>query len=473
MRNMHAKAAGALAAVMTSALLMQAARAATFDPSMIIDDAEIRRADAMDYAAIKGFLDRKGGLANVIDVDPKDGLLKNGAQLIFDTAQRYKVNPRYILALIQKESSAVETAKPTSQQLDWATGYALCDGCSRTSPLAQRYRGFGRQVDAGGGWIDWYFQNASQLPLRQAGMTITIDGTPLAPASTATAALYSYTPHMHGNRLLWSIWNRWFGDGTGGLRFPDGSLVRNAKTGAVGLVQNGKFRAILNPSVLASRFNASAVIDLDPFEFDALKESLPGRPVRFADLSLVRTETGATYLLVGASKRLIATAEVFAKIGFNPEEVEDVKAADIEDYEDAKPITFEDSFPLGELLRDARTGGVYYAESGVKHPLWDRALLAVNFPGRPIVPASAAALSKLKDGAPVLLADGALVKAPGDPAVYVISGGKKRPIPSEDVFLMFGYKWPNVVTASRRMLALHPDGEPLSFEVLPAAEATP
>jgi len=466
---MHGKAARFLVALTLAAAPFGAARAAVFDPQMILGDAEIRNADGLSYLEIRAFLDRKGGLSNTFDVDPNDGLLKGAAQIIDDTAKRYRVNPKYLLALIQKESSAVETARPNVLQLDWATGYALCDGCSRSGTLARKYKGFARQVDAGGSWIDWYFKTAEERTApRQAGVPTIIDGMRLVPANTATSALYSYTPHVHGNRLLWSIWNRWFGDGSGGLRFPDGSLVRNAKTGAVGLVQNGKFRAILNPSVLATRFNAGSMIDLDPFEFQALKDSMPGRPVRFPDLSLVRTEMGETYLLVGAGKRLIASAEVFAKIGFNPEEVEDVRSEDIDDYATGEPITFKESYPLGELLQDSKTGGVYYAEAGIKRPIWDRAVLTLNFPNRAIIPASTTALAKLKDGPPVPLADGSLVKVPGDPSVFVISGGKKRPIPTEEVFLTFGFRWTNVLTVSRQMLTVHADGDPLAFESLPA-----
>lgn len=465
MRNRHRFLAAALAvATMTAAT---PASAAIFNPHRIIDDEEMRRFDAMSYDDIKTFLAAKGNLGAVVDVDPADGLLKSAAQIVDDAAKRYKVNPKYLLALIQKESSAVESSSLSPRQLDWATGYALCDGCWKTAPLAQKYKGFAKQVDAGAGFIDWYYTSAeAQKSYRKPGETYVVSGTPVTPANVATAALYSYTPHLHGNRLLWSIWNRWFGDGMVGLKFPDGTLIRNEKTGGVALMQGGKLRPILNQSVLTTRFNASTIVDLNEYDFDAMRKSLGGRPVRFPDLSLVRDEFGTTYLLIGASKRRIVSAEAFAKIGFNPEEVEEVLAEDIVDYADAPPITHDSSYPLGELLQDTRTGGVYYAESGVKRPIWDRAVLAANFPGRPIVPAKAATLDALTTGEPMLLADGALVKAPDDPSVFVISGGKRRSIPTEETFRMFGYKFTNVLTASRKMLNLHPEGEPLTVEAV-------
>lgn len=469
MRNSHRFLAAALAAVTMTAAALPAS-AAIFNPHRIIDDEEMRRFDAMSYDDIRTFLASKGSLSGVVDIDPADGLLKNAAQIVDDAAKRYKVNPKYILALIQKESSAVESSALSARQLDWATGYALCDGCYRSAPLAQKYKGFARQVDAGAGFVDWYYTSAeAQKSYRKPGETYIVSGTPVTPANVATAALYSYTPHLHGNRLLWSIWNRWFGDGMVGLKFPDGTLIRNEKTGGVALVQGGKMRPILNQSVLATRFNASTIVDLNEYDFDAMRKAMGGRPVRFPDLSLVRDEFGTTYLLIGASKRRIVSQEAFAKIGFNPEEVEGVTFDDISDYHDADPISHDTAYPLGELLQDTRTGGVYYAENGVKRPIWDRAVLSANFPGRPIVPAKLAVLDGLATGDPMPLADGALVKAPDDPSVFVISGGKKRAIPTEETFRMFGYKFSNVLTASRKMLALHPDGEPLTVESAVAA----
>lgn len=447
--------------------------AAVFNPHVILSDAELRDADAMSFADIVAFLARKGRLGEAFDVDPNDGLLKGAAQLIDDAAKRHRVNPKVLMTILQKESSVVESSAPTARQLEWAMGYALCDGCFRTAPLPLKFRGFAKQVDGAAGWIDWYFANPAETGLRVPGVTYVIDHYKVTPMNLATAAMYNYTPHLHGNRLFWTIWNRWFGDGSVGMNFPDGTLIRNSGTGAVALMQGGRVRAITNASVLATRFGSAQSVELSSYEFDALRQAAPGKPVRFPDLSLVRTEDRTVYLLIGARKRRIASADVFAKIGFNPEEVEDVRAEDVAEYADAEPITIGSSFPLGELLQDRKTGGIYYAEAGVKRPLWDRALLTVNFSGRPIVPTAATELAKLTTGEPVRFVDGVLLKTPESPAVYVISGGKKRAIPNEDTFMLFGYTWADIVTTSRKALDLHPTGDPLAitaFAPSPAPE---
>lgn len=434
------------------------AQAGVFNPHYIISDAEMRDYTAMSFMEIYDFLDEKGRLNSHFAVDAVDGLLKGTAQLIDDAAKRYRINPKYILVLMQKESSVVETTTPKTWQLDWATGYALCDGCYRTSELAQKYKGFGNQIDAGAGSMDWYLTNADTL--MQPGITYTISSMQVTPANHATAALYKYTPHVAGNRLFWGIWTRWFGEGVT-MNYPDGTLLRDDKTGAVVMMQNGKARPIVNRSVLISRYNEDTVIDINTFDFASLVESNLGRPINFPDIALVRTEDGTTYLLVGDIMRRIVSAEVSAKIGFNPEEIEDIMAADLEGYILGTPVTLDEVFPTGQLVQDTSTGGVFFAEAGVKHVLWDRALLETRFPGQTLLPMTPEELATLPTGAPIMFRDGTLVKSPDNPTVYVIAGGKKMSIPSETVFLAYGYKWINIVTTSEKALSLHPTTAPL------------
>lgn len=463
-------------------------QAASFNPQLIMTDEEMRDVNAMSFMDIYRFLDEKGGM-NAIYLETPDycdkgkpegydpltqsiPMVKGPAQMIHDAAQCYGINPKYILALLQKESGIVETRVPTQNQMDWAVGYALCDGCYKSSALAQKYKGLGRQIDVGAGWMDWFFENVSKFAnnpgssYKVPGMTYTISGQQITPMNVTTAALYSYTPHVGddrtgGNKSLWRIWQRWWGPGYT-LALPEGSLIRNLKTGAVALVQNGAYRPIASPSVLATRFASANIIDLGPEDFDGFFSKNPGKPVAFPDQALVRTEVGETYLLIGGTKRLISE-DVFRSIGFNPEEVEATLAADIDDYRSGAPVTLDDAFPGGALVQDTATGGVYYAEGGQRHPILDAGVLRANFPGKPLVAMSPAELEKIPRGEPVVLHDGVLVKGPDDPTVYVIAGGLKRPIPSEDVFFGYGYQFSNVVTVSERTLLLHALGTPLEL----------
>lgn len=461
------------------------AHAAVFNPQYLISDEEMRDAGAMSYFDIYSFLEDKGDL-NTVFVESPDlctvgkpegydparesvPMVKGVAQMIYDAANCYSVNPKYIITLLEKEMSLVTWNSSRSdwqKRLDWAAGYALCDGCDKTDPLAQKYKGIDRQIDVAAGWMDWYFKNYSRYSAYAwPGVTKVISGMEITPANTATAALYTYTPHVGngrvgGNRLFWNIWTRWFGGG-GSMQYPDGTLLRDDKTGAVILMQNGKARPILNESVLRSRFNENAIIDLDSFDFSDLLAAKQGPPIAFPDIALVRTEEGDRYLLVRDIKRWIPDDATFAAMGFNPEELEDVKAADLEGYTDGPFLVVGETYPTGQLLQDAVTGGVFYVEAGVKHALWDKAVLQTRFPGKRIVPMSPEDLAALPTAEPVPLPDGTLVKTPDSATVYVIANGQRHSIPSETVFLAYGYKWSTIVTASAKVLTLTPLGEPL------------
>jgi len=433
-----------------------------FNPNYIMSDDEMRDAYAMSFREIYDFLEQKGGLNKQFAADADDGLLKGTAQLIDDAAKRYSINPKYVLVVLQKESGIVETAEPTEKQLDWAAGYALCDGCYKSSELAQKYKGFANQIDAAAGWMDWYMSNAPELTyLKQPRVTYTISNKDVTPANLATAGMYNYTPHLHGNKLFYNIWQRWWGEGVGEIMFPDGTLIMNEETGAHAVIQGGKFRPIVSQSVLESRFGNRAPVVLGEYEFRALEEANPGKPLSFPDLSIVSDEHGVIYLLIGDERRPIASDEVFREIGFNPEEVEEVMLEDIEDYELGMMITLESAYPLGQLIQDSVTGGVWYVENGVRHAIWDRAILDARFGERSIIPAGPEELVEYEIGEPVTFPEGTLAKSPEDPAVFVISDGFRRRIPSEEVFLGYGYQWTSIVTCNNKALALHPMGEPL------------
>jgi len=456
----------ALAALLSPTLIPVApAQAADFNPHFIISDNEMRDYDSMDYGDILLFLTRRGGLQLARAVDPADGRLKDAAGLIADAAERYRVNPKYLLALIQKESSAVETAKPTTRQLDWATGYGVCDSCALTDPATVKYRGFGKQVTEAADWMDWYLGLDGALALVKPGETRTVDATQVRPVNLATAALYAYTPHVHGNRLLWSIWNRWFGPGAASFNYPDGTLLRNSRTGGVAVMQGGKLRPVASRTVLLSRYDPAGIVDLNEYDFAALMDALRGPAVKFPDLSLVHLPDGRIYLLLGQQKRHVASMAAFRKIGFNMEEAIEGTADDLADYAEGLPLTEASAPPSGELVRERIGGALWYVEAGVKRRFLDETTALADFPTRPVRLARAGDLEKLADGAPMGLRDGLLAKAAGSPVVYVIAGGERRPVTDGASFLAFGYKWSRVITVSDATLALHGEGQPLSFAV--------
>jgi hypothetical protein len=130
-----------------------------FNPQFIISDQELLSVGNWSRFDVQNFLDSKGGyLRNLVTTDAS-GTRKTAADIIFDAAVRYQVNPKYLLVTLQKEQSLITDDSPTNKQLDWAAGYAVCDSCSMSDPRIQKHKGFGQQVDDAAGIMRWYYDN--------------------------------------------------------------------------------------------------------------------------------------------------------------------------------------------------------------------------------------------------------------------------------------------------------------------------
>ena len=131
------------------------ARAAEFDPSYIVSDSEMADYNSMDLSDIQKFLNKRNGtLVNYLSED-KEGMLKTAAQTFFEVAQRWMINPKYLMLLVQKEQSLLEDSSPKQGQYDRATGY----GCPDSGGCDDRFKGFYRQVNSAAAQTRYYLDN--------------------------------------------------------------------------------------------------------------------------------------------------------------------------------------------------------------------------------------------------------------------------------------------------------------------------
>jgi hypothetical protein len=428
-----------------------------FDPNYILSDEELTDAQAMDLNQIQAFLER-GALAD-LKTEDHTGHLRYAADIIWRAAQQHSINPKFLLVLLQKEQSLIEDDTPTQKQLDWAAGYAVCDHCSMNDPAIQRWQGFGKQVNSAAlqfseGYIQDIFATGVTAGKYGPGVPVTIDGTRVIPMNAATAAMYAYTPHFGGNKNFVSIWNRWFG-----REYPSGSLLQAVGQDGVWLIERGYRRPITSASALSSRFNPELII---PVSATVLEQFPVGSPISFPNYSLLRDETGKISLLVDDALRHITSMETFRQIGFSEDELIPVASEDVAFYTAGEPITLNTLFPQGQLLQLKTSGAVFYVENGIRHPIFDRAVLEARFPGSVPTPVLPVEVEQYAEGSPLDLPDGYLVRSEVSPAVFVISEGQRRLIPTESAFLAYGYKWENVHLVPEFVLNLHPAGEPLT-----------
>lgn len=165
----------------------------------------------------------------------------SAAQIIYNAAQQYNINPKVLLVTIKKEAALNLIADdwPVLSQYRSAMGYA----CPDSAPCDSQYYGFYNQVQNAARQFRLYADYPDSYR-RKAGQTYAIQYNPDSRCgssnvylqSQATAGLYNYTPYQpnqatiswklsggapvsssypscgaFGNINFWTIWNEWFG----------------------------------------------------------------------------------------------------------------------------------------------------------------------------------------------------------------------------------------------------------------------
>ncbi|MGH7195068.1 MAG: hypothetical protein ACREJM_16265, partial [Candidatus Saccharimonadales bacterium] len=230
-RGLSSAALLILTAVVAAGALLPLGQAAAFTPSYnssnLIDNPTLTASGTMSAGQVQAFLNSLGsGIRNYSDVEACSATIKpyyhhcgqriSAAQIIYDSAHAYGVNPRAILATMEKEQSLVTDPSPSSSQINCAMGYNSCTN----------YVGFFTQIDNGtwilrynyegalrhSTWLRWHpytsYQNVcgkAQSGFYNNGLypgnrvTFTDSGgkaVAITIANAATASLYCYTPYV-------------------------------------------------------------------------------------------------------------------------------------------------------------------------------------------------------------------------------------------------------------------------------------
>lgn len=441
-----------------------------FNQNNLVPDSFITDYNSMTAEQIREFAINQGGtLASYIDPEVK----LPAYFIIWQTAQEFQINPKFILTMLQKEQSLVTNDSPTQNQYDWAVGYTCYGGI-----CLDEYRGFSRQIRGmADRFIFHYLADLDETGKYKNGYNCTFTkwcvGNPtqtqdeqlIIPQNKATCALYTYNPYRGGtimeglkigaNYNFWKIWNNWFK--TAKFR-PESSLLKSQTSDVVYLIQDGKKRPFKNFAALITRYNPENIIVVDQGEINQYET---GAEIKFSQYSLLATENGDLYMVDGDNLRKFASQEVFSTLGFNPEEVENVTIADLADLPRGRDIDINSSYPTGALIQEIKSGGIYFVQNGIKYPIFSREIMSVNFPGQTPLKGRQDELDKYPKGEAIKFKDGTLVKSKDSDVVYVIAKGKKLTIASAEAFISRGYAWNKIVVTNQAAIDIHPTGETL------------
>ncbi len=435
-------------------LPIRALAQAEFNPQFIISDEEMQSTANWTASDVHKFLQDRGSYLTTLIAEDADGILKSAAEIIYNTAAKYQINPKFLLVTLQKEQSLVTDDTPTQKQLDWATGYGVCDSCDLNGDALLKYKGFGKQVDNAGGLIRWYYNNTDKSFVKKKDQNTTIDSQIIMPQSWATAFLYTYTPHIHGNKNFWRIWNTWFSQ-----IYPNGTLLRSASSSEVWLIQNNVKRKFKNQATLLSRADPKMIVAVVDSE---LSNYQTGSEISFPNYSVLKT-ANTFYLLDYDTLRPFASAEVVRQIGYNPDEFIEINDVDIAGYPIGSIINASTTAPQGKIYQITDLNNSYYLfKDNVLYPITDKGIIAINYKDLPVEKHKVKDIKNLSVAdLPINFKDGTLLRIADSSNVYVIENGKKRLIADVDTFAALGYNRTNVIAVSAFTATNILNGEPI------------
>jgi len=234
----------------TALFLALAGAAHAVPPDLILSDANLRAYGSMSAADIQNYLNAQPGpLKSLVASDydktitisssqpninltpDTDGVKKPASQIIWEACQEWKISPRVMLTMLQKEQSLLTRTSLTSTTLSRAIGA----GCS--SSTTNKYPGFGNQIWHGARLLDAYGEGKppTYVPVWTPGLSndYTPDG--VRTATLATYKLYVYNPSVAGNTNFYNIYLSRFGDPAAQpIAGPAGAVFRfyNTKLGS-------------------------------------------------------------------------------------------------------------------------------------------------------------------------------------------------------------------------------------------------
>ncbi len=444
--------------ILTLGMLMPSAFAlaeAEFNPNYIISDEELQKCEEWSVRDIQSFLDGKGSYLAKFRGEDVNGLIKTAAEIIYDSAIRNQISPKFLLVTLQKEQSLITDDAPTQRQMDWATGFAVCDGCSLSDPKVLKYKGFGKQVEGSAGIMRWYYENkTTQGFIKKVSTEIMIDSQPVTPQSWATAFLYTYTPHLHGNKNFWRIWTNWFAQ-----YYPNGTIVQTPSSTDYYLISDGKKRRFKSMTALITRADPKMAVSITEAD---LKNYGDGPDIAFPNYSILKTQS-ATYLVDYDFVRPFASDEVVRQLGYNPQEIIQISDNDLVGYVLGSTITASITAPQGIIYQITDLNNSYYLlKDNILYPIINAGLIKTNFTGMAIEKKTKKDIAKFNTAnEPVKFADGALIKIKDSDKLFVIENGKKRRISDSDTFDAMGYKKENLIQVELVYALTIPNGEPI------------
>jgi hypothetical protein len=245
---------GALVLAATLAVAVPA-QAAVYNSLNIISYETWRASSAMSVADIQAFLETQAGPLKSYSctdtVTASTPVRRTAAEIIWRSAQAWNMNPRVILATLQKEESLITLSNSSNAaRLVKAMGCGVYGDADHDGKTDNRFPGFASQIFNGARVLStyeitygWYPGKIKRVTAyKNVEATKTVDGQvvtytkrvsyqkDIKPLNACTFSLYTYTPY-YPQKLFWDLYTRYFGDPQASPRLRPLYRFRNRANG--------------------------------------------------------------------------------------------------------------------------------------------------------------------------------------------------------------------------------------------------
>ena len=305
----------------------------------------------------------------------------SAAQIIYNAAQEYRINPKVLLITLRKESlNLFNDSWPMKSQYRYAMGYACPDsGPNYSAACVESKSGFYNQVTLAAWQLRRYYDVPSSLNYIP-GQWNTIAYNPEPSCGTkevyiqnyATASLYTYTPYTpndaalnaypgtahcgaYGMRNFYFYWQEWFGS-----TLVNGNFLRSVNDATVYLVGDKVKYPVADAGLIGAASGLGNVGFVSQSYLDNITTgSLLGRTVKSPD--------GTIYFYDSNIKLPFTSCEMVAAYGYSCGSAAALTQAQINKFANGPVVTNG---------MKTTSGKTYYITGGVKREVLDDQSLA-------------------------------------------------------------------------------------------------
>lgn len=265
---------------------------------------------------------------------------------------------------------------------------------------------------------------------------------------------YSFEELIEGSRETVTIGDKEYIVVVGKKNFVK-KLIRNKKNKKLYMIDGNVKQYIPSTAVL----DANGLSGEDPVEMtnDELEAFEQGDNLNYPD-GTVLEQGNSKYIVGNGVKRLLKTSKIASRI--KSKLLKRLQSSELSNFETGPEVNSEDEYPDGSLVKTSGSSAVWMIRGGKRQVFSN--LQVFNLHKKSFDSVQSVTKDKLQSygwAPPVEYPDGSLVKAPTDPKVYLIKGGTRHWIESENDFKGLGYKFSQIRDLPDTELVNYPEGD--------------